>query len=73
MKDSAYIRQRNKLIPLAEVCALNAAGPHPGGKTTSKANEEWGHKFNREFFKQMDRLAFEKGLTTSRGVTVYAG
>lgn len=53
--DLNYVRARNALIPLAEDSTNKKVGPQ-----TMQNIKEW----NREYFKEMDRLAIEKGLIT---------
>ncbi len=52
--DCEYIRQRNKLVPLAASCASVVRISRKTGKEIISVN-------NRRFFEEMDRLWQEKG------------
>lgn len=59
--DSDYVRERNKLIPLAEEHANENAGPCPKGDLLVR--RKWECKWSRLFHEKMDELAREAGLT----------
>ena len=58
-KDKAYAAERNKLIPEAERYANKRCGKNPP-KGTTAVRETWGTKWNKIFFKRMERLYDEK-------------
>lgn len=59
MKNSEYIKNRDKLIPIAE----KYANDEVGGTCVEGNREEWAAKWSNTFHTKMNKLAKEQGIT----------